>query len=105
MSENKIIDLRKYKDWKHRNDEEYLISEFMCVSCMYRWYGFLPKRSILREVECPVCKKAGFIIMTGQLFEQNFAEKAFALLGASMDIEDGDDISVDVNNDDEGKDD
>ena len=101
----KVIDLQKYKDWKHRNDDEYMISEFMCVSCKYRWYGFLPKLNVLREVECPECKKTGYVIMTGQLFEKNFAEKAFALLGASMDIEDGDNIFVDTENDNDRKDD
>lgn len=96
----KVVDLQKYRQQKEFDDEEFLIVELICVKCLYRWYGFLPKINVLRDLECPECKAVGTIISTGQLFQKSFADKAFAALGSVIkEIENGENVSVDLNND------
>jgi len=48
---------------EHRAHET---AEMMCVKCYYRYQGVWPEQTLLKNLECPHCKKTGGIIKTGQ---------------------------------------
>ena len=52
----------------HKEDEDFTIEEVMCVKCLHRWIGVLPEGTLLKNVECPKCRKQGYSILTGQSF-------------------------------------
>lgn len=40
--------------------------EFICLWCLHRWTGIKPKGILLKNMECPECKKKNFTIETGE---------------------------------------
>jgi Zn finger protein HypA/HybF involved in hydrogenase expression len=41
------------------------VSEVMCVKCRRRWIAARPEKTLLKDLECPKCRK-GFVIETGE---------------------------------------
>lgn len=41
------------------------ISEVICVKCGKRWLAARPEKTMLKELECPICG-AGYVIETGE---------------------------------------
>lgn len=56
-----------------RNIEEQMehkVSEVICVNCKHRWIAVRPTATILKYIECPQCHRQGFVIETGEVFEE-----------------------------------
>lgn len=53
-----IVDINEYVPHK--------VSEVICVSCKKRWIAVRPQQTRLKDMECPKCRKAGFVIETGE---------------------------------------
>lgn len=45
------------------------ISEVICIKCKKRWISVRPTEVLLKDLQCPKCKKKGFVIETGQIIE------------------------------------
>ena len=46
------------------------VSELICVDCKKRWIAVRPEMVLLKEIECPKCKKQGYAIETGQKIKE-----------------------------------
>ena len=44
----------------------YIVQELICVKCLHRWIGVMPEGTLLKKLECPHCRKVGYVIATGQ---------------------------------------
>ena len=64
--DNNIIDLEQYRQQKFFEDDDYVLSELMCVQCYHRWYELHIYDVVLAEIQCPNCHAIGTIIDTGQ---------------------------------------
>lgn len=56
-----------------RNIEEQMehkVSEVICVNCKHRWIAVRPTVTMLKYLECPQCHRQGFVIETGEVFEE-----------------------------------
>lgn len=42
------------------------ISEVICIRCKKRWVSVRPEEVLLKELQCPKCKKKGYVIETGE---------------------------------------
>lgn len=52
--------------------DEHTVSELICVKCGKRWIGVRPSSCLLKNLECPECGLAGYVIETGQeLFDED----------------------------------
>ena len=60
---DKIVDINEYKP--HR------VSEVICINCKYRWIAVRLSTSKLRNLECAGCHKQGYVIETGEIFDEN----------------------------------
>lgn len=45
------------------------VSELMCVVCYHRWIGTFPQSTLLKQLECPKCRRIGYVIKTGQTLD------------------------------------
>ena len=41
-------------------------SELICLKCLSRWIGVYAESLYLKDIECPKCNSAGYVIKTGQ---------------------------------------
>lgn len=62
MTEKQIIDLEDYKT----SLKPHITKELICINCKHRYIGVYPVDLFMCQLECPKCKKRGFIIGTGQ---------------------------------------
>jgi Zn finger protein HypA/HybF involved in hydrogenase expression len=44
-------------------------SELICVKCLARWLAVRPSDVHLKDIKCPFCTYAGFVIETGEDME------------------------------------
>ena len=44
-------------------------AEVICVKCGKRWIAVYPSGTILKDLQCPKCKRQGYVILTGQEFD------------------------------------
>ena len=42
------------------------VSEVVCLTCLKRWISVRPESTLLKQLQCPACKKIGFVIETGE---------------------------------------
>lgn len=64
MSKNdNVIDIDCFKP--------HYTNELICINCKYRWIGVYKCKTALNDLICPKCKKSGFVILTGQVFDEN----------------------------------
>lgn len=42
------------------------VSEVICVKCGHRWIAVRPEDTMLKDLECPGCGVAGYVIETGE---------------------------------------
>lgn len=56
------VDINEYKQHK--------VSEVVCLSCLHRWISVRPSTCRLKDLECAGCHKQGFVIETGEEFEE-----------------------------------
>lgn len=49
--------------------DEVVSSELICVRCGFRWISTRPDQIRLKDIECPACKKKGYVIETGEELE------------------------------------
>lgn len=42
------------------------ISEVICTNCLRRWIAVRPEATTLKELQCPGCRKPGYVIETGE---------------------------------------
>ena len=59
------------------NIDEYLphkISEVICINCKYRWIAIRGESVLLKNLECPKCNQAGFVINTGEDLLENLSQ-------------------------------
>mgnify|MGYP002524631793 CR=1 FL=1 len=47
----------------------HIVTEVICIRCKKRWISTRPTVVLLKELQCPKCKKKGFVIETGQCLE------------------------------------
>lgn len=57
-----IISLEDYKT----ENEPHITKEVICLNCKHRYIAVYPADIWMVKLECPKCKKRGFIIGTGQ---------------------------------------
>jgi hypothetical protein len=48
----------------------HIVQELMCIRCKKRFISVRPRDTWLKDLECPKCRKVGYIIATGQPLEQ-----------------------------------
>lgn len=48
----------------------HIVSEVICIRCKKRWFSARPEEVLLKNLECPKCKKKGYVIETGQVIEE-----------------------------------
>ena len=46
------------------------VSELICINCKKRWIAARPEAVLLKEIQCPKCKKQGYAIETGQVINE-----------------------------------
>lgn len=56
------VDINEYKMHK--------VSEVVCLSCLHRWIAVRLSTSRLKDLECAGCHKQGYVIETGEEFEE-----------------------------------
>lgn len=44
-------------------------AEVICVKCGRRWIAVYPAGTLLKDLQCPKCKRQGYVILTGQEFD------------------------------------
>lgn len=49
------------------------VSEVICLKCLKRWIAVRPSSVWLKDLECPGCYEAGYVIETGQTMEDEDA--------------------------------
>lgn len=59
---------KNFNDYKEENTP-HLVHEAICVSCLHRWIEVRPEGTLLKDLECPKCRKIGYVIATGQEIE------------------------------------
>lgn len=42
------------------------VSEVVCLVCLKRWVAVRPETTLLKQLQCPACKRIGFVIETGE---------------------------------------
>lgn len=42
------------------------VSEVICANCLKRWIAVRPSSTKLKCLQCPNCKKQGYVIETGE---------------------------------------
>ena len=55
----------KYKE----ENTPHIVHEAVCLYCLHRWIEVRPQGSLLKSLECPSCRKRGYVIATGQEIE------------------------------------
>ena len=50
----------------------HVVSEVICVKCKKRWISVRPEGTWLKDLQCPRCKRAGYVIETGQELEEDY---------------------------------
>jgi len=50
------------------------VSELICINCKKRWIAARPEIVLLKEIQCPKCKKQGYTIDTGQVINEEDCE-------------------------------
>ena len=53
-----VISIDEYRQHK--------VSEVICVKCGKRWLAVRPSGTRLKDIECPQCRRQGFVIETGE---------------------------------------
>lgn len=48
----------------------HIVSEVICIRCKKRWISARPTEVLLKNIQCPKCKKKGFVIETGQVIKE-----------------------------------
>jgi len=61
---NKIIKIENYLP-----PVPHKVSEVICINCMNRYIDVRPCITLLKELKCPKCNKAGYIIETGEAID------------------------------------
>lgn len=51
-------------------NEPHKVSEVICINCKYRWIAVRLVKSKLKDLECACCHKQGYVIETGEEFEE-----------------------------------
>lgn len=46
------------------------VSEVICINCKHRWIAVRLVNAKLKNLECPCCHKQGYVIETGEEFEE-----------------------------------
>lgn len=44
-------------------------AEVICVKCGKRWIAVYHAVTLLKDLQCPKCKRQGYVILTGQEFD------------------------------------
>lgn len=50
------------------------VCELICIQCGHRYVGMYPESTLLKNLECPVCSKVGWIIKTGQTIDSSMID-------------------------------
>ena len=64
----------------------YRVSEVICINCCKRWIAVRPIETLLKELECPNCGD-GYVIETGQVFDEETISEVFETIPSDEDIE------------------
>ena len=48
------------------NGMPHVLSEVICVRCCRRWLAVRPEGTLLKDMECPGCRRNGGVIETGE---------------------------------------
>lgn len=59
------INFSEYKE----NNEPHIVQEVVCLACLHRWIAVRNEKTLLKQLQCPKCKKGGNVIATGQELE------------------------------------
>ena len=46
------------------------VSEVICINCKHRWIAVRPSKCKLKNLECSRCHQQGYVIETGEVFEE-----------------------------------
>ena len=47
-------------------NQPHKVTEVICVKCCKRWIAARPLTTKLKDLECPNCRKKGYVIETGE---------------------------------------
>jgi hypothetical protein len=50
------------------DEKPHVVSEVICVKCLYRWISVRQLKTLLKHLECPNCGQ-GYVIETGENVE------------------------------------
>ena len=75
--ENKEEVKNKLKIPKVDIDEDSMdmLQELICLKCYHRYYHIHAPNELLSEMKCTKCKEKGYVISTGQIFDDEFMNK------------------------------
>ena len=48
----------------------HITREVICIRCLARWVAVYPEDVLMKDLECPSCKRYGGVIATGQEFKE-----------------------------------
>ena len=51
--------------------KQHIVQELICIRCKKRFIDVRPEGAKLKDLQCPKCKKVGFLIATGEILEEN----------------------------------
>ena len=52
-----------------------MLQELICLKCYHRYYHIHAPNELLSEMKCVKCKEKGYVISTGQIFDDDFMSK------------------------------
>lgn len=54
-----------------KDNEPHKVSEVVCLYCKHRWIAVRHIDVKLKNLECPECKRQGYVIETGEILEND----------------------------------
>jgi len=52
-----------------------MLQELICLKCYHRYYHIHAPNELLSDMECSKCGEKGYVISTGQIFDDEFIDK------------------------------
>ena len=50
--------------------EPHYVNEVICINCKHRWIATYNCKTPLKDLSCPKCNEAGYVIKTGQRYDE-----------------------------------
>ena len=63
------MEVKDFNEYKSEHTP-HVVHEAICIYCCHRWILVRPEYSLLKDMECPMCNKVGYVIKTGQEYKE-----------------------------------